>query len=117
MFPLVFALSTVCVPPVICASGITSIPSLMMYGLNKHACNKPLATNYRLGWRCPLLIQLCTELISNNAAAALNIPVALSMARELKVKVKVKKESYLHSTKAKLVLARTTVCLVRERVK
>lgn len=28
---------------------------------------------------------MCTELISNNAAAALNIPVALSMARELKV--------------------------------
>eukprot|EP00903_Cladosiphon_okamuranus_P007703 g7465.t1 len=30
------------------------------------------------------LTMLCTELISNNAAAALNIPVALSMARELK---------------------------------
>lgn len=28
---------------------------------------------------------MCTELISNNAAAALNIPVALSMAREMKV--------------------------------
>lgn len=31
--------------------------------------------------------QFCTELISNNAAAALNIPIALSMARELKVSV------------------------------
>eukprot|EP00752_Nemacystus_decipiens_P012017 g10652.t1 len=30
------------------------------------------------------LTMLCTELISNNAAAALNIPIALSMARELK---------------------------------
>lgn len=31
-------------------------------------------------------VQLCTELISNNAAAALNIPVALSMAKEMEVR-------------------------------
>ncbi|CAM9606776.1 unnamed protein product, partial [Ectocarpus fasciculatus] len=35
-----------------------------------------------------LLTMLCTELISNNSAAALNIPIALSMARELEADFK-----------------------------
>ncbi|CBN75621.1 sodium/sulfate symporter [Ectocarpus siliculosus] len=35
-----------------------------------------------------LLTMLCTELISNNSAAALNIPIALSMARELEADYK-----------------------------
>lgn len=36
--------------------------------------------------RCLSVPKICTELITNNAAAALAVPIALSIAKELEVR-------------------------------